>query len=143
MGSILGGFLTGGPVGAILGFAKSLLSPLEHIFNKIETTKVQLAQADNEDERIRLTAKLGALQTKAQMLATESRYTRMNVYIRSAAASGPIFLVTKIMVWDKALGQWTHGHTDALSSHQWYIIYMVYGLYFLHEIAGTWNKKAA
>ena len=141
------GFVTGGPVGALLGVAKDFLGPLQDVFKKIEDTKVALAQAANESEKNRLTAQLGALQVQAQVLQTqaslqaeESRTTRLNIWIRSWIAAGPAFLLTKIYVYDKALGQWTGGHTDALDPNLWNVVMVVLGFYFLHETVGLFRK---
>ena len=138
------GFVTGGPVGALLGVAKDFLGPLQDVFKKIEDTKVALA---HESEKNRLTAQLGALQVQAQVLQTqaslqaeESRTTRLNIWIRSWIAAGPAFLLTKIYVYDKALGQWTGGHTDALDPNLWNVVMVVLGFYFLHETVGLFRK---
>lgn len=141
------GFVTGGPVGALLGVAKDFMGPLADVFRKIEDTKVQLAAAANEGEKNRLTAQLGALQVQAQNLQTqanlqaqESRVTRLNIWIRSWIAAGPAFLLTKIYVYDKALGQWTGGHTDSLDPHLWNVVMVVLGFYFIHETVGLFRK---
>lgn len=133
------GFITGGPIGALLGVAKSFVGPLTDVFKKIQDTKVALAQTANESEKNRLTAKLGALQIQAQNLQTqanlqaeESHTTRLNIMIRSWIAAGPAFLLCKIFIYDKALGQWTGGHTDALDPNLWTVIMTVLGFYFLH-----------
>lgn len=33
-----------------------------------------------------------------------------------------IVLLTKVIVYDKALGQWTHGHTDPLDPNLWWCV---------------------
>lgn len=141
------GFVTGGPVGALLGFAKDAIGPLTDVFRKIEDTKVQLAQAANESEKNRLQAQLGTLEIQAEVLKTqaalqaeESRTTRLNIMIRSWIGAGVAFLLTKILVYDKALGQWTHGNTDRLDDHLWYVIMMVLGFYFVHAAVGLFKK---
>lgn len=139
MSAVLG-FVTGGPVGALLGVAKDFIGPLEQVFKNIEDTKVALARAANESEKNQLEAKLGALQIQAQVLQTranlqaeESHSSRLNIMIRSWIGAGPAFLLTKIFVYDKALGQWTHGTTDALDANLWQVIMVVLGFYFIHE----------
>lgn len=141
------GLITGGPVGALLGVAKDFIGPLQQVFAKIEDTKIALAKTVNESEKNRLTAELGALQVKAQVLQTqanlqaeESRSTRLNIWIRSWIAAGPAFLLTKIYIYDKALGQWTGGHTDSLDPNLWNVVMVVLGFYFLHETVGLFRK---
>lgn len=140
LGAIMG-FFTGGPLGAIAGFAKSLIAPLSHVWDKIEDTKVQLAQAANESDKIRLTAKLGVLEKRADLMAQESRVSKLNIYVRTAIGGGVAFLIDKILVWDKALGQWTGGHTDPISPELWHTVWVVLGFYFLYEGVSIFKKS--
>lgn len=39
-------------------------------------------------------------------------------------------LVWKLLVWDLALGQWTHGHTDKLSSQTFWLMTTIVIAYF-------------
>jgi hypothetical protein len=39
--------------------------------------------------------------------------------IRPLLALPVIVIAWKLIIWDKALGQWTHGHTDALDQNLW------------------------
>jgi len=137
---IVGGFITGGPVGAVMGFVKSIISPLSAIFTKIEDTRVQLAQADNERDKNILQAKLGVLQARADTMAKEAPYSRFNIYMRAAIAFGPMVLLNKIFVYDKALGQWTGGTTDRLDPNLWQVIMVVLGFYFLYEGVSMFKK---
>ena len=146
MGAILG-FFTGGPIGALLGLAKDFAGPLVDVFKKIEDTKVQLAQATNESEKNRLSAQISALQiqaenlkTQADLQAEESHGTRLNIAIRSWIAGAVAFLITKLLVYDKALGQWTGGTTDRLDDHLWYLIMVIVGFYFVHETVGLFRR---
>jgi hypothetical protein len=146
MNAILG-FFTGGPFGALLGLAKDFVGPLSDIFKKIEDTKVQMALATNDAEKNRLAAQIQALEVQAQVLQTqanlqaeEAHGTRLNVMIRSWMAGSVAFLITKILVYDKALGQWTNGTTDALDSHLWYLVMVIVGFYFVHETVGLFRK---
>jgi hypothetical protein len=146
MGAIFG-FLTGGPIGALLGVAKDFMGPLADVFKKIEDTRVQLAQATNESEKNRLVAQIEALQVQASVLQTqanlqaeEAHGTRLNVMIRSWMAGAVAFLIMKILVYDKALGQWTNGTTDALDDHLWYLIMVIVGFYFIHETVGLFKR---
>lgn len=141
------GFVTGGPVGALLGMAKDVVGPLTDVFRKIEDTKVQLALAKNDSEKNQLTAQLGALQVQADVLKTqanlqaeESHVTRLNIMVRSWIGVAVAIVLTKILVYDKAFGQWTHGSTDALDPNLWYVVMMVLGFYFVHAAIGMFRK---
>lgn len=138
---VVGGFLTGGPVGAVIGFAKSLIAPLTTIFTKLEDTKVQLALAKTDEERVILGAKVSVLQMRADLMAKEAPLSRLNIYIRSAIGAEVAFLLGKILVWDKALGSITGGHTDPLDANLWTVMLTVLGFYFLHEIVSTFKKE--
>jgi len=39
--------------------------------------------------------------------------------VRPMMALPVIFIIWKLLIWDKALGQWTHGTTDALDPKLW------------------------
>lgn len=135
------GFFTGGPLGALAGFTKSLIAPLTAIWGKIEDTKVQLAQVTSETDRARLTAKLEVLQARANLMVSESRVSKLNIYVRTAIGGGVAFLIDKILVWDKALGQWTGGHTDPISPELWHTVWVVLGFYFLYEGVSIFKKS--
>ncbi len=44
---------------------------------------------------------------------------------------GPLVLLTKIYVYDKAFGQWTAGHTDKLDDNLWWVITAQVAFYFI------------
>jgi hypothetical protein len=43
-------------------------------------------------------------------------------WVRPAMAAPVVFLLWKLIVYDKALGDWTHGHTDALDPNLWNVV---------------------
>ena len=68
--------------------------------------------------------------------------------IRPLLALPVIILVWKLLVWDKALGQWTGGITDKLSDQIWWYCTTVTIAYFggrtvekvADKISGIWKK---
>lgn len=68
--------------------------------------------------------------------------------IRPLLALPVIILAWKLLVWDKALGQWTGGHTDQLSDQIWWYCTTVTVAYFggrtvervADKISGIWKK---
>lgn len=68
--------------------------------------------------------------------------------IRPLLALPVIVLVWKLLVWDKALGQWTNGTTDPLSDKIWWYVTTVTIAYMggrsvekvADKIAGIWKK---
>ena len=41
-----------------------------------------------------------------------------------------LILLAKVLLYDKAFGQWTGGHTDALDANLWNVVMVVIGSYF-------------
>ncbi len=68
--------------------------------------------------------------------------------IRPLLALPVIVLIWKLLVWDKALGSWTNGHTDPLSDQIWWYCTTVTIAYFggrtvervADKISGIWKK---
>jgi hypothetical protein len=68
--------------------------------------------------------------------------------IRPLLALPVIILMWKLLVWDKALGQWTGGITDSLSDQIWWYCTTVTIAYFggrtvekvAEKISGIWKK---
>lgn len=112
---------------------KAIFAPLTHILDTIADTKVAISREENATKREALIAKLGVLQARADLMGNEARYTRLNVWIRSGIAAGPLIVLNKIFIYDKAFGQWTNGTTDPLSPELWHTIWVVLGFYFLYE----------
>ena len=60
-----------------------------------------------------------------------------------------ILLLAKILIYDKALGQWTHGHTDQLDVNLWKVVMVIIGAYMggrsaekiADKIAGVFKKE--
>jgi hypothetical protein len=133
-----------GPIGWIAEIGSKLLDPIGNIVKSLADAKVQLANAHNDEERIHAQERVTILQNKANLMIAEAPYTRLNVIIRTAMAAIPTILIAKIMLWDKAFGQWTGGHTDALDPNLWKIVFMCYGFYFLTDVSrlvtGIWSK---
>lgn len=127
--------LTGG-----FGFFKSLLAPLTDAFKKLEDTKVQLALAKTDEEKAIYAAKVSVLQSCVDLMAKESRVSKLNIYVRTSIGAWASILLGKLLVWDKALGQWTHGSTDKLSPELWHTIWIVLGFYFVYEGVNTFKK---
>jgi hypothetical protein len=63
--------------------------------------------------------------------------------VRPLLALPVIILVWKLLVWDKALGQWTHGSTDSLSDQIWWYCTTVTITYMGGRSAETVATKIA
>lgn len=93
-------------------------------------------RAKSDKERIAADERIKALQAKRDVLVAESG-TRVNGWMRAALASPVAIILWKVLVYDKALGQWTHGSTDELSPELWQVVMIVIGFYFLADAAST------
>jgi hypothetical protein len=70
--------------------------------------------------------------------------------IRPAIGMAVVILVWKILVFDKALGQWTAGHTDALDDKLWNVVMVIIVSYFggrsaekvATTVAGVFKRKS-
>lgn len=68
--------------------------------------------------------------------------------IRPILGLAAAILTWKILVWDLALGQWTRGHTDELSSQAFWLLTTIIIAYMggrsaekvAEKIAGIWKK---
>ena len=125
-------------IGAILGFFSG---PFTQIIKEIAETKRTIVNAQTEKERLENQEKLKMLERRADVLIAESRGSNVNSHIRAYGLTLPVAIVLwKIFVWDKALGQWTGGHTDALDPRLWEVIMIVLGFYFIYETAATVSR---
>ena len=134
IGKILLGFVTGGPVGAAAGFVGDLIAPVNGIIKSLADAKVQLKNAENDEQRIYQQERINALNAKLNLQLGEAKFTRMNAMVRTSIGAGVSFLINKILVYDKALGEWTHGRTDPLDPNLWQVVMIVLGFYFVYEV---------
>ena len=69
--------------------------------------------------------------------------------VRPAAAWVVIIFIAKVLLYDKAFGQWTGGHTDSLDVNLWWVVQTIIISYFggrsaekvADKIAGIWKTK--
>lgn len=114
MGAIIS-WITSGALGAILAPVLNFL---------LNAQKQKLDAAGSHEARVSELA--------ARELALDQREAEVNASvviaeqgnwitrsIRPALAFPVIVIAWKLIIWDKALGDWTHGHTDQLDAHMW------------------------
>ena len=129
----------------VLSFLFSLINPLAQVATEIAKAKIAMANAQTDQEKIHAEERVKSLEARRDMLvargslqADESKVSTLNIVARTFLFAVPVGVVIwKILVWDKALGQWSGGHTDALSEQDKSIIVSVIGFYFLVEGATT------
>lgn len=103
------------------------------ITKAISDSKIASINAKTQEEKIAADERTRALEARRDVLIAEGHATNANVYTRTFIALPIGILFWKIFVWDKALGQWTQGRTDALSVELWQVITIVLGFYFVYE----------
>lgn len=133
--------------GAIAGVSNAI-SGISNVLNtltaKIADAKIAQINAKTAEEKIAADERvrtlelqrdtmLKAMETRANLQTAELGVSKANIYTRTMLALPIGIVLWKVFVWDKALGQWTGGHTDALSPELWQVIMVVLGFYFLYE----------
>lgn len=141
---ILGKLIAAPVIGAILG----------PIINGLLTAQKQKLDAAGSHEAVvadlaKKTIDLDAreAQINAEVVKAEQGnwVTRS---IRPLLALPVIIIMWKLIVWDKAFGTWTHGHTDPLSPEMWWFCTTVTIAYMggrsaekiADKISGIWKK---
>lgn len=113
---------------------KIFLDPIEKVSDAISRAQIAKANAATDQERLYQEERVKGLEMKRDVLVKESPDSP-NARMRNLIAAPVAILLWKVFVWDKALGQWTGGHTDALSPQLWTVIMYVLGFYFLFSAA--------
>ena len=126
-------------IAGIFSLLTGLAGPLSTILGKIEDTRIALAKASNAEEKAKLSAELTELQAR-QAAVTSQIGWRLIAIMRALLALPVVILLWKLFVFDKALGQWTHGHTDAISTDMWNVVLAVIAFYFLYDISALFRK---
>lgn len=117
----------------LLALIPGLFTTVNGITTAISNERLKLIQAKTDQEKIAAQERITSLQAKRDVLVAESGRSNINAIIRGCIGGGVAFLLTKIFVWDKALGDYTGGHTDGLDSNLWQVIMATIGFYFLYE----------
>ncbi len=117
----------------LLGLIPGVLSTIDGITNAITNEKINLASEQNEADRIASQEKIAALQAKRDVLVAESGSSKINAIIRASIGGSIAIVLAKIFVYDKALGEWTGGHTDSLDPNLWNVVMAGIGFYFVYE----------
>lgn len=125
---------------ALFAFAKWGIGT---IATQMAAAKEIEANATTERERLWAQERIKQLEAKRDVLVAESGHRvsgAVNSIFRALLAAPAGIVLWKILVWDKALGQWTHGTTDALSVELWGVIGAVISFYFLVEYGRTRSR---
>ena len=118
----------------------SLFQIIPGLFNTVNTVtaaisneRLKLIDAKTDEQKIASQERITSLQAKRDVLIAESGRSNLNAMIRATIGGSVAFVLAKLYVWDKALGQWTGGHTDPLDVNLWNVIMATIGFYFVYE----------
>jgi hypothetical protein len=106
------------------------------IANRLAAAYEAREKAKIDKERIAADERIKTLAARRDVMVAEAT-NRVNGWMRAALALPVAIILWKVFVFDKALGQWTHGSTDALSPELWQVVMIVIGFYFLADAAST------
>lgn len=121
---------------ALLG----LVDPVSRVAEQIAKAKVASLDATTQQERIAADERVRTLEARRDVLLANAA-NRIDTWTRAGLASPVIVIMWKILVWDKALGQWTRGHTDPLDVNLWWFISVVVAFYFLASAVTIARRK--
>lgn len=116
-----------------LAILLGLADPIEKITTAIVKARADSLNATTEQDRIAAQEQIAELQARRDVMIAEASVSRANIWVRTFFAVPVIFVLWKLFIWDKALGDYTHGHTDPLSPELWRVIMLVISFYFLYE----------
>jgi len=118
---------------SVLGLIPGLFTTVNGITNAITNEKINLAQAQNQSDQIAASERIATLQAQRDIMIAEAGSSKLNAIVRGCIGGSVAILLMKLYVYDKALGQWTGGHTDALDPNLWTVVTATIGFYFLYE----------
>lgn len=120
---------------ALLG----LVDPISKIAGKIADARIAATNATTDREKIAADERVKGLEARMTVMVAEGG-SRINAFTRAALAFPVAILLWKVFVWDKSLGQWTGGRTDALSPELWHVVMVVVGFYFVTDMVSRWRR---
>ena len=120
-------------IGSAFSLLPGLFTTVNGITSAISNERLKLIQATTDQQKIASEERISSLQAKRDVMIAESSSSKLNAIIRACIGGSVAFLLAKLYIFDKALGQWTMGHTDALDPNLWNVITATIGFYFLYE----------
>jgi Ni/Fe-hydrogenase subunit HybB-like protein len=122
----------------LLGLIPGALTTINGITNAISNEKIAALTATTQQEQIASQERVASLQAQRDALIAETRVSKLPIFIQTAIAAGPAFILCKIFFYDE-LG---FGTTEIPNnSNLWNVIMVVVGFYFLHSVADMWTKS--
>lgn len=129
---------------AIITALPSLISgffgSVNGITNALSNAKIAQINATTKEEKIRADERVEALTLRRDVLIADAAHSKIDMWTRLGFSIGPIIVLGKILIYDKALGQWTGGFTDPLGDMLWEVIMVELSFYFVYTGATTVAK---
>lgn len=119
---------------SLIGIVPNVLNTVNGITNAIANEKIAALNARTDQERVAAEERVQSLQAQRDVLIEDAKHSKADLYMRLAIAIGPAVLLNKVLIWDKALGSWTGGHTDPLGTDLWAVVTAVVAFYFVTSI---------
>jgi hypothetical protein len=121
----------------LLNLIPGIFSTINGITSAISNEKIAALNATTQEEQIAANERISTLQAQRDVLVSDLSVSKLDIWIRSLFAAGPMFYLNKIYIYDKVLGL---GSTDALDSNLWNVVMVTIGFYFLHSIGSSISK---
>ncbi len=125
------GFLT-----FIPNLISGLFTTINTVSNNLSNERINLQNATTDREKNEIQERISALQATRDALIADAAKSKVDMWVRVGFAAGPLVYLNKIFLYDKVLG---YGSTDPLDPHLWYVVMVIIGFYFVHNIVGMFK----
>lgn len=117
----------------LLTLLPSIFTTLNGITAAISNEKIAAMNATTAQAQIVAQEKVSTLEAQRDLMIADSQHSNLDLWMRTLIAIGPASYLCKIFLYDKVLGYWTNGSTDAIDSNLWNVVMVVIGFYFLYS----------
>lgn len=117
-------------LGLILGLLPDAFKTIGGITSAISNERLKKIQATTDQEKIAADERIKHLEAIRDVRIASAGNPLTSIMMFGYGV-GPLILLTKIYVYDKAFGQWTGGHTDPLGENLWWVITAQIAFYFI------------
>ncbi len=123
-------------LGALPALISGLFTTINTVSNNLSNERINLQNATTDRERAEIQERISALQATRDVLIADAAKSKVDMWVRVGFAVGPLVYLNKIFLYDKVLG---YGSTDPLDPHLWYVVMVIIGFYFVHNIVGMFK----
>lgn len=116
---------------SFLGLLPKAFDTIDNITNAIANEKIAGIAATTQQAQIASAERVAGLEAQRDLMVAEVNRSKLPIYVQSALASGPVFILGKIFFYDETGFGTT---TIPIDSPLWNVIMVVVGFYFLHSM---------